>query len=581
MVERDLDQLRRISEAFDGEGTMPDVVDADGAAFLATAERLRARLRVEEALTPPDVTDAVLERVRAERRGTVWPRSERPVLLVAAAVFIVAALAAGFLVRSGGPLSPRPALADVGDDVLAAQTDVRRLEATVTLVERGAHPDRPERRYSGTLRYEAPERLWLHLAETSTAPSGWSANDLDLVIDERTASTVGLHGCPVGQQPACLGVREMRLVTGAAPFAPDHVAPLDLIVPAGAFLPSADVSTREVEGAIVLDTTVARLQAAVDGLRAAGALRAVHATDRVRLVLDADTFTIQRLTVLAGEDPSRTTWAATNGYTEAPGTEILDLRVAPAALPHEPLPALPDDQGRAAGFVDQHSVDAPAPAYLPAGYAPHRSGTLTTSGPDRTIRSWSNGRAWIRLDATDDPTGDVLLGGIGPIARQVRVGDGIGYTDPAGRILSLHTDALDLTLTGSVPLDVLVRIAASLPLRGLEVPATWPQGAVLEDVPEGALRARGPLIARHDGADVVVAVPGPGSTSAVLRQRPGDRLDPPVPDVVEAAVRSAIGRYDPAIGELTWVEDGWVRALRSTGLDLADLQALAAQLEPG
>ncbi len=580
MADRDLDQRHRISAALDGDGPMPDALGADDAAFLAGAERLRSRFRVEEAVTPPDVTDAVLEQIgRAPHAAPRRP--DRSLGLVAAAVFAVAALVTGLLVRSGGPLGPQPALADVGDDVLQAQTEVAALEATLTLVERGAHPDRPDRRYEGTLRYEAPERLWLELDETSAAPDDWPANDVGLVIDEQTAWSTGLHSCPVGQQPACLGEPGTRLVTGAAPFAPDHVAPLDLVIPAGAFLPSAEVSTREGDGSVVVDATVARFEQAIDGLRAAGALRAVHPTDRVRLVLDRETFTIQRLTVFAGDTPSRSTWAATNGYTEAPGTAILDLRVAVTDLPVTPFPAPPAAVERQAGFDDRAAVDAPTPDYLPPGYAPHRDGRLTTSGADRSVRSWSNGRAWIRLDAATDPTGDALLGGVGPIARQIRVGDGIGYTDPAGRIVSLHTDELDLTLTGSVPLDTLVRVAASLPLRGEALPDSWPQGDGLDALPDGALRADGPLIARYDGADLVVAVPGPGATSAVLRQRPGSRLDPPLPDMVEAPVRGVTGRYDPGASVLTWVEDGWVRSLRSTGLDLAALQALADRLEPG
>ena len=59
------------------------------------------------------------------------------------------------------------------------------------------------------------------------------------------------------------------------------------------------------------------------------------------------------------------------------------------------------------------------------------------------------------------------------------------------------------------------------------------------------LRPGGPLIARYEGADVVVAVPGPGQTSAILRQRPGNRLDPPAPDVVEAPVRGVDGTVRP------------------------------------
>ena len=555
---------------------MPEHLDAEGEAFLEAARRLRSQARVEEAATPPDVTDAVLARVRP--RSSAEPRSRRSLGLVAAAVFAIAALATGFLVRTGGPLGPGPALADVGDDVLEAQADVRSLDAEITLVERAAHPDVPERRYAGRLRYDAPERLWLHLEERTAPPAGWPSNDIDLVVDEQLAWSSGLRACPVGQQPGCLRA-DTRIVTGAVPFAADHVAPLDLVVPAGAFLPSAEVASSETGAVIVLETTVARLQQAIDGLRAGGALRSVHPTDRVRLELDEAAFTIRRLTVYSGGAPSRVTWAATNGYHESAGIPILDLRVQAGRLPSSPTPDPPAGPARSAGFDDRRAVGAPLPAYLPPGWSPHRSGVIETTGPSLETRSWSNGRAWIRLDATADPTGGRLLGEIGALARPIEVGDGIGYTDPGGRVVSLHTGDLEVTLTGSVPLDTLLRVAASLPLRGEPLPPGWAQANALDDLPQGALRPDGPLLARYDGADLVLAVPGPGATSAVLLQRPGTRPAPPSPEVVAASVRGLEGRYDPVTGSLDWVEDGWLRRLGSDGLDLDALLALAEGLE--
>jgi hypothetical protein len=577
MAERDLEQLQRISEALDGHGAMPDDLDADGRAFLEAARRLRSQVRLEEATPPPDVTQAVLHRIRA---NPSIDRARRPLALVAAGVFVVAAVSAALLMRQGGPLAPEAVLADVGEEVLEAQTAILELDATVTVVERGAHPDLPLRRYRGSLRYQAPERLWLHLEEQTAPPAGWPTNDVDLVVDEQVAWSAGLRACPVGEQPGCLRA-DTRIVTGASPFSADHVAPLDLVVPAGAFLPTAAVAVREAADAVVLETTVARVQAAVDGLRAGGALRAVHPTDRVRLELDDDSFTIRRLTVFAGAAPSRATWAATNGYSEAAGEELLDLRVEVGELTDSASPALPAAPGRTAGFDDGADVEGPRPEYLPPGYSPHRDGVLVTSGPDLDVRTWTNGRAWIRLDVTRDPTGDMLLGGIGPIARAIEVGDGVGYTDPAGRVVSLHTEGLEITLTGSVPLATLVQVAASLPTRGVPLPPGWAQSDALDELPEGALHLPGPVTARYDGDDLVVALPGPGATSALLRQRPGAQMPPPAPDAVAAIVRGIEGRYDPATGRLEWIEDGWVRAVQSDGLDLEALQILAGRLESG
>ena len=171
MADRDLDQLQRISAALDGEGTMPEPLDADGQAFLAALQQLRSQARVEEAVPPPDVTEAVLRQIHAPTPLRARRSERRPLVLVAAAVFVIAAVVSALLVRDGGPLAPDAALADVGDEVLEAQTAVAALDAEVTVVERGAHPGVPIRRYEGTLRYEAPERLWLHLEERTAPPA--------------------------------------------------------------------------------------------------------------------------------------------------------------------------------------------------------------------------------------------------------------------------------------------------------------------------------------------------------------------------------------------------------------------------
>ena len=173
-----------------------------------------------------------------------------------------------------------------------------------------------------------------------------------------------------------------------------------------------------------------------------------------------------------------------------------------------------------------------------------------------------------------------LLGDLGPLVRRLPVGDGVGYADPAGSVVSLHAGAIDLAVTGSVPLDVLVRVAASVSVVGETVPADWPQGDVLDSLPSGALRPDGALTARYEGSDLLVAVPGPGQTSAVLRQRPGTSLGAPAKaDVFEVRVRGVSGRYEPRTQTIRWVEDGWVRELRSAGLALNELIAIADALE--
>lgn len=573
MADRRRDRLRQISEALDGEGTLPDDLDAEEASFLGAAQRIRSRLRVEGAEAPPDVTDAVLDRVRR----TV--RRRQPTALVAAAVFVVAALSAALAVRLAAPEGPAPALADVGQRIVGAQDAVATLDASLSLVERGAHPDVPERRYRGTLRYRAPERLWLHLEDRTQLPPGWPTNDVDVVVVDGTAWSTGHRGCPVDLQPACLDGGTTRTVEGLAPFAPDWLAPLELIVPADGFLVAAATTAREAGGELVVETTVARVHRVVEGIGAAGALRSVHPSDAVRLALDPRTLTLRRMSVSASDGPGRATWAAGAGYRDRPGDVLLDLVIDAGALPAVPFPAAPARSNVDAGFRDRSEVEGPVPGWLPTGFTEHRRGVQRDGGPSTTVRSWSNGRAWVRLDATEGWRANALFGSLGPLVRAVPVGGGTGYTDAGGVVLALHGADVDVALTGSVPLDVLVAIGASLPVAGQELPPEWPQSRILAGVPDGALAPRGPLTARYDGADLLVAVPGPGDTGAVLTQRLGRLLDPPPKgDVVEVEVRGIAGRYAPRLGTLSWAEDGWVRELRSSALDVDQLRAIADAL---
>lgn len=594
--------LVEVSAALDGEGTMPEPLDAEAARFAADARRVRAALRVEEAAVPPDVTAAVLARIGAsEQSGPTRRRRRdgRPALLrrtpvAAAAAFVLAALVAAVAVRPGGLVGPEVALADIGDQVLADQVDVRALDADLHLVERGAHPEVPERHYRGTLRYRAPEQLSLRLDERGTRPDGWPANDLELAIHDGTAWSRGLQDCPVAEQPGCLGTAQVRVIDGLAPFSSDWVAPLDLVVPAAAFLPAPaipDGTTGQTRSAgPVVESSVARLQRVVDALRSAGAVRSVHPTDAVRLELDPDSSTIRRLTIRAGDTRARALWAASNGYQDEPGTAVLDLRVTPRDRPGA-TEASPPPATAASDLIDAHFLDADEPTdpvtgratqpeWLPPGFAPHRAGVLAGAGPRTTVRSWSNGRAWIRVDATTGWEPDRLFGGLGPLVRPVAAGDGVAHVDPQGLAVALRTREVDVVVTGSVPTDVLVSVAGSLPVAGEPVPTAWPQGEVLDVLPDGALAPPGPLLARHVDGELLVAVPGPGSTGVVLAQRPGLDLGPASKaDLIEVAVRGTTGRWAPRLGTLTWVEGGWVRELRGDALDVAHLLAIADALE--
>ena len=554
---------------------MPIDLDAEEERFVRRSLELRATVRVTEAHAPPDVTAAVLDGVRAGRTGRPEPApySRRPILLAAAAAFVVAAVAGALAVRPGGPAAPVPASAGLSARVLAGQRAISTFDAHVRLTEHRVHPEVAVRRLIGSLRYRAPERLTLRLRQQGDVAEGWPRNDVDLVLGPGRASLRGLGGCPVEAQPACLQPRTRR-VDGLPPFAPTWISPLDLIIPTDAFLPSVSVPAEEEGGRVAVRTTVARVDRLVEGLSTVGAIRAVHATDEVTLTLDSETLTLRSLRIDAADNLARTTWAATNGYDDPPGSELLRLELEPtvvAVLPPRPAEGEPT----LAGFVDRDLRPAwPAPA----GFELYRTGILQDGGPRTEVYAYSDGRAWLRLDVTDDWDARRLFGSLGAVVRSVPVGAGVGYTDPAGSRLSLHTADRDVLVSGSVAFETLVEAAAQV-IEGETIDDDWSQARHPERIPDGALVPAGEFIATLDDGTLTIAVGGPGSTGFVLLQQPAATLPPPVKgDVVDAPVRGVAGRYSPRLGTLSWLEDGWAREIRSDALDLRELVAVADAL---
>jgi len=558
-------RFEQVSAAIDGEASMPDHLTAEEAAFRDAALLLRGAFSLDESTDTPDVSADVLRHIAAptRRRRSTWS--------AAAAVFVVAAVAAGLALRPGGPVEPDTAAADVSEQVVGAQRVVTSFDARLVLVERGVHPDIDERRLTGTLRFEAPETIWLRLDEAGTPAPGWPANDLELVVDDGIAWRRGLVGCPVGAQPGCLR-HTTQATTDLVPFAEGWVSPLDLVMPVGAFLPTVPTNARTEGDRLVIESTVARVDQLLQGLRSAGAIRSVHPTDRAVLELDTETFTLRGLAVIAADNVARATWNATNGYHDAPGDVVIELHVDEVELPSAVAPAPPADvHHTTAGFTDA-PVDLDWD--LPDGFSIHRTGQLDSGGPTTTIIALSDGRAWIRVELTrawDQPR---PFGDLGTLVREIPIGDGVGYTDPGGTKVSVHTDELDVVVSGSVATDRLVEVlAANLTGRPIE---SWQGSARPSQLPRGALVPTTDHIAAVDDGTVIIGMPAPGRSGITLVQRPAAALPPPpLADVVETDVRGVAARYAPELGSLTWLDSGWMRVLSAPGLDLDELRTLA------
>jgi hypothetical protein len=605
-----------LSAAADGElpASRADALTAhlagcpDCAAFADRLATIRQRLRLEPVGTVPDVAPRVIAAIRAA------PARRRRGLLPVAAAFLCGVMVGATFIGLGRGGPAQVAMAELPARVVAAQRALTSLAADVSLVERGWHPDVPERRFSGRLRYRAPEALALELADRTAYPSAaWVPADVALVVTGDRWWTRGPRACPTEAQPQCTPrTLQTSLVERREPFADATPVPLDLVTPVRSFTPAGagtPLGSRRVAGREALGVAIPAAQVAplLSGLAQAGStrragagnLRALHPADRVELWLDEQALVPLALRAAVAPGEERQRWAAARGYRDQPGQVVLELALSrvslnrpldPAAFPPPPAGARPQD----AGFRPGVTVDGVplAPAWLPDGFRPYRSGLAGgPPGPSVAVRTWTDGRAWVKVRATRDWPGGRLFGDLGPLVRPAGLGAGVAYWSEDGSRVAVHGTGVDLVVTGSLSGADLARVAASLPVTGRPVPAGWAEAAT-STLPQalaaapGLLRPRDPAgfappAVRVDGRVVTLAYAGPGARGFLLVQAPGDRLAPPLDDgAVGQRVRGSDGRWSPDRGELEWVERGRTIALRSTTLPLVELLALAASLEP-
>jgi hypothetical protein len=208
-----------------------------------------------------------------------------------------------------------------------------------------------------------------------------------------------------------------------------------------------------------------------------------------------------------------------------------------------------------------------------------------------TVQSWTNGRAWIAVRATSAWPGGSLFGDLGVASRRIALPDGsTAYVNAAGDRVAVHSPGFDAVVLGSANVVDLVAAAGSLGVPGREAPALWTGGAATRAeartalrtlilLPEGQRLRRASI--RIQGAMVILDAMGAGATAIEVVEFAGGELPPPDdPDARVVVVRGVPGRYQPAVGELAWVADGTVIALRSTTLPLPALVALANGMHP-
>jgi hypothetical protein len=641
------DTMVVLSERADGEADAADArtehVDehlsgcADCRRFERDIGRVRSYLRVEPVGRAPDVAPAVVAAHEATLEVPAPSARGGRRLAAVAAVAALAGLVAGATFVGIGRRPHSPAAADIPDRVLAAQHEIVSLDSRLSITEAVAGDRDTTRTFAAELTYRAPESLALRVRETTGRPDDADVADNEAQLEDlstaadaqRTAGGLVVDGdrwwqrtarrcSPAAGRVSCPAdpVTWTRSVTGREPFSDAAPVPLELVSPVESFTlataPSI-VGERTIAGrpAVGVSVTAAQVAPLLDGFAAAVELGPVHPTDRVDLWLDDEHLVPLGLEVRASTDPARARWAAAVGAADRPGEVVLrvdadaaeinrspgaaaDTADAALALPDDPPSSATDDGFRPATSSDPVLARVPVPDRLPAGLRPHRSGTLTTpGGPDVGVRSWSDGRAWLTVRATDEWPGGRLFGRLGLDVTPVDLGPaGTGYVASGGRRVGLHTDGIDVVVSGSLPIDQLQRVAAGLGLVGRPVPADWAEATTADReeavaVVPGLLTARGAVGFVGDPALRVVGDTvhevwrGPGARAFTLTQRIAPVLPPPsTGDETGIEVRGRPGRFSPERGELEWVEDGVVLSLRSPTLALGELVAIAEGLEP-
>ena len=568
---------RSLSAVADGEAPDAPVAEVDQHVagcdecrrFDARVREVRQLLRLEPVGDLPDVAPAVLARVAAGARRRWWPS-------VAAAALVGAVAGASFAGAGGEP--DTVAAADLPEAVVDAQRAITSLAADVDVVAGTST-------WEGTLTYRAPESLAVVLRDEDDRL-------LATVADDDDYWTAGPRRCAPPAVSPC-APPTVRAMEGRAPFADGAPVPLELIAPVDALSRSAPltelgVRTIDDRRAVGVQVTAGQVDALLSGFDPTGALPPVHPTDVVDLWLDAAHLVPLEVVVRGADTPARARWAAGLGLRDEAGAVVREMRLSAVALdglispvdfPPPPTGADVTDAGFRSSEPDVPTAD------VPAGFGRGRTGTVGDVG----VRTWSDGRAWIAVRATRSWVGGRLFGDLGDAVVPIDLGAGRAYMSGDGTRIGIHGDGIDVVVAGTVGPDELRAVAASLGLVGAEVPPDWAESATatldeaMVAMPDllfvSPLDGFGEPAVRIADGDVALRYVGAGARSFTVVSGVAAQLPPPLdPDVTAVTVRDVAGRWRAATGDLEWVEDGRVRAIRSTTIPLAELLAIAEDL---
>jgi hypothetical protein len=101
----------------------------------------------------------------------------------------------------------------------------------------------------------------------------------------------------------------------------------------------------------------------------------------------------------------------------------------------------------------------------------------TPHGPTVVVRTWTDGRAWVKVRTTRNWPGGRLFGDLGALVRPVKLPGGTGYSSEDGARIGIHAQGMDVLVTGSLAAAALERVAGSLAVAGRPVPSSWAEAA--------------------------------------------------------------------------------------------------------
>lgn len=559
----------------------------------AECRALEARLRAVDSavrLHPvgpvPNHTGDIMGRLASER-PVVLRRAERFRRIRIAGVAAAATIA--LLIGSSVPWLREgnvASAAEITGSVREAARSLESYQASYEIVERGWHPDVPVRRFQVEVAFSSPETMSLTIDDETTYPSSiWPRNDVELLADAEGWWIQEPSLCPTDALPICEGTQtDERGVMSRQPFDGTNRLPTDLIVPLETLAASQSFT-------VIGQTTVAGRDAYelemefrdalpfVTAIQAGGSWREFNPTDRVRMLIDAESWFPLKVSVTprSAQRPALTVSAVT--LDDDPPADLTN--------PGVPLAETLRDGGWSP--QDPESLDVPAPEYL-AGLEPYRAGTTSTG---REVLTYARGLTWLKVTCVQGRLDSYPL-----TAEPVQLSGGRpAYYLPADsdlrRRVDIFTEDEHLFIESNLPREVLIDVVGSISVETVEGPDPKRASVVTVDEALDLPFTQAPSYL-PDGYRASAAYLAPDGSSVVVYRRPQIEFDGLGIELVQSdavaflpassldfetiRIDGSLARWSPEAGELQWIDGDVYRSITAPSLDLGTVAAIAEGL---